>query len=181
MIGSDADADDFVDNSIGIGANVQVTADNIAVIGDEINRIGIGKNPAGGEIMSFHLTSANLSIGGVWTNASDRNIKENIKAVKGAEILQKLRNLPITEWSYKASENNVRHIGPMAQDFYAAFGLGANDKTVSTIDPAGVALVVIQELDKKQRELDEKVAELEGLKTELEALKARMDRMEENN
>ena len=40
----------------------------------------------------------------------------------------------------------------MAQDFFAAFGLGASDKTISTVDSQGVALLAIQALEQRKGE-----------------------------
>lgn len=67
----------------------------------------------------------------------------------------------------------------MAQDFYNMFGLGGDDKTISTIDPAGVALLAIQELNIKQKELIEKTAELEALKAITDSLKTDMELLKE--
>jgi len=38
------------------------------------------------------------------------------------------------------AQSGVPHMDPMAQDFYAAFTLGADDKHINTIDLDGVAL-----------------------------------------
>jgi hypothetical protein len=94
-------------------------------------------------------TGAYLSSGGTWTNASDRNLKENFTPVDPADILNKINTLPVTEWDYKTEGPAVKHIGPVAQDFYATFGLGNNNTSISTIDPAGIALIGIQALSKQ--------------------------------
>jgi hypothetical protein len=60
---------------------------------------------------------------GAWRNLSDRNLKTGVARLDGARVLAKLDALPVSEWSY-TSERGVRHVGPMAQDFYAAFGVG---------------------------------------------------------
>lgn len=108
-------------------------------------------------------TGARLTLGGVWTNASDRNLKENFSAVKSRDVLEKLSRLPISLWNYKTESAEIRHMGPTAQDFYEIFGLGGSDKTISTIDPSGVALAAIQELHKQNEELRARVADLEIL------------------
>jgi hypothetical protein len=105
-------------------------------------------------------------LAGVWFSPADYNMKENFQPVDGKLLLEKLSRLPITEWNDKA-EKGVKHIGPVAQDFYAAFGLGNDDKSISTIDPSGIALAAIQELAKQNQELR---TELEQLKKEIEAL-----------
>lgn len=102
---------------------------------------------ANGEINTS--SGACLTSGGTWTNASDRNLKENFVEVDKEDILTKINSLPLTKWNYKKEDSSIMHIGPMAQDFYAIFGLGNSDKSVSTIDPAGVALVGVQALSSK--------------------------------
>lgn len=113
-----------------------------------------------------HSSGAHLTPGGVWTNASDENLKENFQPVDGDAILEKIDELPISQWNYKVENDQVTHIGPTAQDFQAVFGLGGDDKTISTIDPAGVALAAIKALNEKSKKVDEleaKVAELTKL------------------
>jgi Chaperone of endosialidase len=89
---------------------------------------------------------AYLSSSGTWTNVSDAFKKEDFSQLNGTELLQKISSLPITKWKYKGA--NDYHIGPTAQDFYKAFGLGIDDKGISTVDPAGIALAAIQEQQK---------------------------------
>jgi hypothetical protein len=89
---------------------------------------------------------AQLAAGsGTWASLSDRNVKTNIVPLDDATVLDKVASLPISRWSYK-SERGVRHVGPMAQDFYAAFGVGADDKHITSIDEDGVALAAIKAL-----------------------------------
>ena len=92
---------------------------------------------------------ARLTAGGTWTNASDRNIKDNISQIDGEEILEKLAAMPVSEWHYKTEADSVTHIGPMAQDFKAAFGLGDSDKSIATVDADGVNMAAIQALYKR--------------------------------
>ncbi len=94
-------------------------------------------------------SGAFVTTGGTWTNASDRNLKENFVELDINDILNKIMQLPITQWNYKSENINIPHIGPVAQDFHAIFGLGNSDTSISTIDPAGVALVGIKALYKK--------------------------------
>jgi hypothetical protein len=123
-------------------------------------------------------TTAYLSTGGVWTNASDRALKVNFTVVDAQAVLAKVAQLPIDEWSYKA-EGEQRHLGPVAQDFYAAFGLGADDKHITTVDEGGVALAAIKGLNAKVEEQQREIAELrervqytESLAADVVALKA---------
>jgi hypothetical protein len=95
------------------------------------------------------------------------NSKENFQPVDGEEILEKLDQLEISQWNYKNESDEITHIGPTAQDFKAAFGVGDNDKSISTIDPSGIALVAVKELRKENQELKTQVAELKKMVEEL--------------
>lgn len=105
-----------------------------------------------------------------WDDLSDRAAKRNIRPVDVKDILAKLSEVPISRWSYKAQKSNIEHIGPMAQDFYAAFSLGADDRHISTVDPDGVALAAIQGLYELVKEKDKQITTLEERVTALEAL-----------
>lgn len=113
-----------------------------------------------------------LTKGGVWTNNSDRNLKTDFRAVSGAEVLQRLAAMPITNWSYKTEGESVRHIGPMAQDFATAFRLGSDDTHITTIDESGVALAAIQELYRENKQL---LRDNQELKAAVIALQARVE------
>lgn len=116
-------------------------------------------------------TGAYLSTGGVWTNVSDVNKKHRFQKVSYEEILEKLRNLPVTRWSYKADPENITHIGPTAQEFHDAFGLGNDNRAIGTVDADGVALAGIKALEERTRNL---AAELESLKADNAALRQQM-------
>ncbi|MET7257936.1 tail fiber domain-containing protein [Dyadobacter fermentans] len=116
-------------------------------------------------------TGAYLSTGGEWTNVSDVNKKHRFGKISYEEVLEKLRKLPVTSWSYKTDGENIRHIGPMAQDFYAAFGLGNDNRSIGTVDADGVALAGIKALEERTRNL---AAELENLKADNAALRQQM-------
>ena len=102
-------------------------------------------------------------------------MKRNIRRVDGKDILSKLIQIPISRWSYKAQDPSIEHIGPMAQDFYSAFGLGEDDKRISTIDPDGVALAAIQGLYEIVKEKD---ADIAMQRDEIAALRVRLQKME---
>ena len=91
---------------------------------------------------------ASLSNGGTWTNASSRTFKEGFAAVDPLAVLERLLDLPITTWSYTGSGEG-RHLGPVAEDFKAAFGLAGDGKSIATVDADGVALAAIQGLNAK--------------------------------
>lgn len=114
-------------------------------------------------------TGARLTSGGVWTNNSDRNRKHQFAAVNAREILAQVVKLPIQFWSYKAEDEKIRHIGPMAQDFAAAFHLGGSDNSIGTVDADGVALAAIQGLHQL---VEEKHAQAEQLQQQVQALQA---------
>ena len=91
-----------------------------------------------------------------WTMASDRRLKENLHAVDTRDVLDRLLALPIATWNLKSQDPSIRHMGAMAQDFRAAFGLGETELGISTLDADGVALAAIQGLNAK---LEAKIGE----------------------
>jgi trimeric autotransporter adhesin len=118
-------------------------------------------------------TGAHLTAGGAWTNASDAALKQAFVPVDAAALLEALARLPVSTWSYRAEGDGVRHLGPTAQDFRAAFGLGADDRSITTVDAAGVALAAIQELERRTRRVDELSREVRELRRLVEDLRAR--------
>jgi hypothetical protein len=103
---------------------------------------------------------------------SDRNLKENFTALNAQTVLAKVAALPLTQWNYKTDGQAVRHLGPMAQDFHAAFGLdGADEKHISVVDEGGVALAAIQGLNQKlEAEAKTKDAEIQAQAAKIEDL-----------
>jgi len=82
--------------------------------------------------------------------------------------LEKVASLSVTHWKYKVEADGVKHLGPMAQDFHAAFGLGESKTSIGTVDADGVALAAIQGLNQK---LEETRAENAELRQELQEIK----------
>ena len=113
--------------------------------------------------------------GGAWSSVSDRNRKENIEHVDGEEVLLRLREVPVATWNYRSQDEGVQHMGPMAQDFHAAFGLGDDDVTISTIDADGVALAGVKALDARTETQGEMILRLEAENAEL---RERLERLE---
>ena len=113
------------------------------------------------------LTGAGLTVNGTFVSASDRATKENFEPLNPREVLAKVATLPLSKWSYK-QDPATRHLGPMAQDFYAAFGVGPDDKHIATVDADGVALAAIQGLNQKVEEKDARIKELEQRLNKLE-------------
>ncbi len=127
-------------------------------------------------------TGAYLHTNGTWTNASDVNRKHLFQDVRGEDVLARLRRLPITSWTYRTEESGVRHLGPMAQDFRAAFGLGDDDKVIGTVDADGVALAAAKALEARtatlRTENDALRATVAAQGAEIADLKERMARLE---
>lgn len=126
--------------------------------------------------------------GNSWATISDRRKKENFQAVDGESFLKKIAQMPLSSWNYIGQDKKLfRHYGPMAQDFFAAFGhdgIGTigNDTTIASADMDGVNLIAIQALEKRTHELQQQNDALESqnlqLRAALETLKSRVDEMQ---
>jgi trimeric autotransporter adhesin len=118
---------------------------------------------------------------GTWANLSDRNAKVDIAPLDEDSILAKVATLPVSTWRYK-TESGVRHLGPMAQDFYAAFGVGTDDRHITSIDEDGVALAAIKALHRENLQVradaERKDAELATQRVEIVALRHGLQRLE---
>jgi hypothetical protein len=113
-----------------------------------------------------------------FVTTSDRNAKEHFQSVNPQEVLNQVAALPLSRWNYK-EDKTQQHIGPMAQDFYAAFGLGPDDKHITTVDEGGVALAAIQGLNQKLEAGSQKLREANAaLKAKNDSLEARLERLE---
>ncbi len=122
-------------------------------------------------------TGATLPAGsGSWSSLSDRNVKANFLSVDTASLLEKLAAMPIATWNYKSQAESIRHLGPTAQDFHEAFGLGEDDKHISTVDAQGVALAGIQALYQTVTGLKQSLAETQQSLAELQQSLAEKDR-----
>ena len=111
-----------------------------------------------------------------WSTISDRNAKKNFEPVDGEAVLAKLAQVPVQRWNYKwEADDSVPHIGPMAQDFKAAFYPGRNDRSISTLEFDGVELAAIQGLNQK---LNEKDTEIKTLKQQNDSLAERLNQLE---
>lgn len=103
----------------------------------------------GSGVVEFRVdNNGDAFLDGTLTQNSDANAKQGVVPVDPTRILDKVARLPVSLWQYKDAPG-VNHVGPMAQDFHAAFGLGATDTGISTIDTAGVALAAIQGLNQR--------------------------------
>jgi hypothetical protein len=165
-------------NSPAFGADIQITnSGGICLFlhnaaGGNPNMLRINNGP--GETNIFNVTGngAVFAAGTVtavsFNPTSDRNAKENFSAVDVQEVLAKVTGLPISRWNFK-TDTATKHLGPMAQDFRAAFGLGPDDKHIATVDADGVALAAIQGLNQL----------LQATRAENAELKARLEKLEQ--
>jgi hypothetical protein len=132
-----------------------------------------------GNNLALAWTSSGVTVNGTFNNNSDRNAKQNFASVKPEEVLEKVAQLPVTQWSYKM-DAETRHIGPMAQDFYAAFAVGTDERHIAPIDEGGVALAAIQGLNEKVESGKRKAeTQIDELQSENADLKARLQKLEQ--
>lgn len=163
----------FVWNSYNSNNNLPTRTDSFRV--QAANGFDVSFGPARNYFVAFNAdtasfiittsTGAALSTGGVWTNNSDRAKKRDfspINAQNAKDILRKVVALPLSTWSYFAEDAKIRHIGPMAQDFWRAFGFGYDDKTMTDIDARGVTLAAIQGLNQIVKDRDGEIAQLKS-------------------
>lgn len=128
-------------------------------------------NPGGGTELMRLYGNGNLQVSGGFGMLSDRNAKQFFKPVDSRDVLEKVAALPVSTWNYK-NDPETRHVGPMAQDFYAAFDVGTDDKHIGLGDEGGVALAAIQGLNEKVE------TENAQLRAENMELKQRLERLE---
>jgi len=151
----------------------QQTAGATRLLITDTGRVGIGTNNPG---YPLHLgNGAYCTEGGVWSSVSDRNAKEDFRPVEPQEVLARVASLPITQWKYKVEPDGVKHLGPTAQDFHAAFGLGESDRAIGSVDADGVALAAIQGLNEIVRERD---FEIRALKIKNQEMEQRLKALE---
>ena len=158
-------ADSFV-WSDGSAATPTIANNSVTMRASNGFRLFTGSGTAGAQL------AANAT---AWTVLSDRNAKKNFKPVDGVAILKKLSALPVEQWNYKwERDDDVPNIGPMAQDFKAAFFPGRDDKGITTLEFDGVELAAIKALNEKleaaQKTIQEKDASLSALEKRIEAL-----------
>ena len=102
-----------------------------------------------------------------FTFTSDKNRKENFQSVNGESVLWKIRDFDIPSWNYIGQDaKQFRHYGPMAQDFFAAFGDDGQGTigtptTLNSGDMSGILMIAVQALEKRTTELQAENARLE--------------------
>ena len=99
---------------------------------------------------------------GQYSKSSDAAFKHLLGPADAAAALERLRSLELLDWRYRDEAPGTRHLGPTAQGFSAAFGLGADDRVIEPIDSAGVLMAAVQAL----------AAEVRAQRAEIEALRA---------
>ena len=108
-------------------------------------------------------TGCNLPAGsGVFTCASSRTLKDHFGEVDGEEVLRQVSGVPVSTWSYIAEGPAVRHIGPFAEDFHRAFGVGTDDRSIGLLDISGVNFAAVQALERRTAEQAERIRSLEA-------------------
>ncbi len=137
-----------------------------------------------GQVEFAVQNNGDATLAGALTQNSDINGKQNIVPVDPDKLLESLSRIPISQWQYKDAPG-VNHIGPMAQDFYAAFKLGHTDTGISTLDTSGIALAAIQALKQRNDRLAEenhvladRIRTLENRQVEIQAM---MSELRENS
>lgn len=115
-------------------------------------------------------SSGNVTARGTISQLSSRATKEHFQNTLGSMLLAKLESLPVPSWNYRGSSTEERHIGPVAEDFHAAFGVGADPRFLAPADVAGVALASVKALQDQVKERDVRIGELEERLARIEAL-----------
>ena len=123
---------------------------------------------------------------GSWSSVSAREAKENFEPVDPKAVLSKVVQMSVETWNYKSQPESIRHMGPMAEDFRAAFEVGDFEGRITAIDADGVALAAIQGLHQEVEEdqaslrqmLAQRDATIQSLRETVEALAARLEALE---
>ena len=148
-IGVDADVLGGLSNATAIGYGAEVDASNKIRLGNTDVSVIEGQVP--------------------YTFTSDKNQKENFQSVDGEAVLRKIGGLNVTSWNYIGHDpQQFRHYGPVAQEFFAAFGHDGfgtigTETTINSGDMAGILMIAIQALEKRTAENAELKARIEAL------------------
>jgi hypothetical protein len=175
------------------GAGVYSSSDSgFGIFGESKNSIGVSGVDSGSGFGVYGSSATGYAgyfagkVGATsYETVSDKNAKTNFQPIDSKDLLDRVGRLPITSWDFK-TDLKKRHVGPMAQDFHAAFGLdGDDDKHINLTDLAGVSLAAIQELNYQMKQKDVQIADLKAqltaqtktvteMKSMAEAFSARM-------
>lgn len=187
-------------NSVAMGYNVSASQTGSMCFGDQdfLNTMSASTSnemsmrfKGGYRLFTTSATSGGSAIAALfpagassWSYISDKRRKENFVPVNGEEFLNKISEFNLTSWNYKGQNaETFRHYGPMAQDFYKAFGkdkLGTigNDTTIASADFDGINFIAIQALEKRTTDLNKTNEKLQQenkkLQESLDKVKAEM-------
>jgi hypothetical protein len=153
---------------VAAGNLTNATAIGFGAIVDVSNKVRVGN------------TAVSVIQGQVaFTASSDKTQKENFQPVDGEEVLRKIRGFELSSWNFIGHDpKEFRHYGPMAQDFFAAFGQDGvgrigSETTINSGDMAGILMIAVQALEKRTAELKQKEAQLAMLQSKVEQLEAK--------
>jgi|GEM_PF-1182256 len=146
------------------GAFVWGDSSDQQVVSDQTNEF---KVQAGGGAVIFSASDLSAGVnlapgGGSWTSYSSRAAKANFESVEPSEVLDRVNDLDVQTWNYRAQDEEVRHMGPMAEEFADAFELGPDDEHIVNVDADGVALAAVQGLSERVEEKNERIEDLEA-------------------
>ena len=183
-------------NALAFGASSRAVGSGSVALGSRAVGAGVGSfafgDSSAGEVLAgtnefkvrasggvFFFSNATLNVGvalapsgNQWLTLSDVRSKHRFRELDSEAVLAKIAAMPVTEWSYRAQDDAIRHIGPTAQDFHAAFGLGEDPLRIGTLDADGVALAAIKALEARSRQHADEVSALRAEVAQLRALAA---------
>lgn len=126
-----------------------------------------------------HAQNVYIPAGGAgWNPPSSRFLKDRNRPIDGLDHVERLRSFEVMRWSYDYEKDLnldgelMTHIGPFAQDFYRAFGLGGSDKTITPLDVSGVAMRGLQEIHKNTLIQKQDVWSLQSIFDDISSLAA---------
>ncbi len=166
-------------------SNVVSTGPNQFLI-RAVGGVGINTTNPSGVSLRVGTSAANgngafLSNGGAWTAGSSRTFKEEFTAIDTGSVLAKVIELPVLTWFYKNDHDEGRHMGPVAEDFAALFGLGNDHRYIAGVDESGVAFAAIQGLNQKVESQNTTLRkENADLRSRLDDLQVRLSKLEGN-
>ena len=161
--------DDGTSSTIPLRVDAGAPANSIRV--DQNGRVGLGTATPSATLQ----VAGDAVVDGDFTAVSSRAVKHAFAPVEPRAVLERLVALPIAEWSFRTDPATVRHMGPVAEEFRAAFGLGRDERHVSPVDLSGVAFAAIQGLAEVVRRRDGEIAELRASRDELAARLAALE------
>ena len=165
--------------SVALGTHASANANGSFAFGDRSTTAQFFATPnafavrAAGGVNFYSNAALTLGVrlntnGTDWTSLSDARAKHRFRELDGDDVLARIARMPVTEWSYKEQDAAIRHIGPTAQDFHAAFGLGQDPLRIGTLDADGVALAGVRALEARSQEMREQHDALRQRVVELE-------------